>query len=75
MENLVERLLSYALGRELQAADAAAVRAVVADGGKDGYKWNTLVLGVAKSFAFQHRRNPRAEEDETTAESIKGANP
>jgi mono/diheme cytochrome c family protein len=60
-ENLTEKLLSYALGRELQAPDAAAVRGVTGEL-KDGYKFSTLVLGVVRSYPFQHRRNARGEE-------------
>jgi mono/diheme cytochrome c family protein len=61
-ENLTEKLLAYALGRELQAPDAAAVRAITADLAKDGYRFSTLVLGVVRSYPFQHRRNARGEE-------------
>ncbi|MBN9519809.1 DUF1592 domain-containing protein [bacterium] len=61
-ENLTEKLLAYALGRELQAPDAATVRAITAELAKDGYKFSTLVLGVTKGYPFQHRRNARSEE-------------
>lgn len=57
-ENLTEKLLAYALGREIQAPDAAAVRAITA-ALKDGHKFSTLVLGVVRSYPFQHRRNER----------------
>ncbi|QDU20281.1 DUF1592 domain-containing protein [Urbifossiella limnaea] len=57
-ENLTEKLLSYALGRELAAPDAAAVRAITAEL-KDGFKFSTLVLGVVRSYPFGHRRNER----------------
>ncbi len=58
-ENLTEKLLAYALGRELQATDAAAVRTVTASMSADGHKFSALVLGVVRSHPFQHRRNER----------------
>ena len=58
-ENLTEKLLAYALGRELQAPDAAAVRAVTTDLARDGYRFSALVLGVVRSYPFQHRRNAK----------------
>jgi cytochrome c553 len=62
VENVTEKLLVFALGRELQPADAPAVKAITADLEKDGYKFSVLVAGVAKSFPFRHRRNPKDEE-------------
>jgi hypothetical protein len=65
VENVVEKLLTFALGRELTPADGPAVKAVAADLEKGGYKFDVLVLGVAKSFPFQHRRNPREDDAES----------
>jgi hypothetical protein len=64
VENMTEKLLVYSLGRELQATDAVAVKAITADLEKHEYKFTALVLGVVKSYPFQHRRNARPEEDE-----------
>ncbi len=54
--NLVEKMLAYALGRGLEPADWWPVqqitRAVVAD----GYRAQTLVLGIVQSYPFQYRR-------------------
>jgi hypothetical protein len=61
VENVAEKMLTYALGRELQPSDAPAVKAIAADLEKNGYKFSALVTGVAKSFPFQHRRNYRDE--------------
>ncbi len=62
VENVAEKLLVYALGRELQSSDAPAVKRITADLEKSEYKFSALVAGVAKSYPFQHRRNPREEE-------------
>jgi hypothetical protein len=62
IENVTEKMLVFALGRELQPGDAPAVKAITADLEKGGYKFSVLVAGVAKSFPFRHRRNPKDDE-------------
>ena len=54
----VERLMTYALGRELDARDQPAVRTVLRDAEAHGYRFADLVLGVAKSAPFQLRQTP-----------------
>ena len=53
---VAEKLLTYALGRGLEHYDRPAVRAIVRDAAADGYRWSSLVLGVARSLPFQMRR-------------------
>ncbi len=62
VENVTEKLLTFALGRELQPTDAPTVKAITADLAKNGYKFSTLIAGVAQSYPFQHRRNTRPDE-------------
>jgi hypothetical protein len=59
--NLIERLLAYALAREIQGDDECAVRKIQADLERDGHRFSTLVLGVVRSLPFQYRRNPSGE--------------
>jgi mono/diheme cytochrome c family protein len=54
--NLIERMLSYALAREIQGDDECATRKILAELDRDGHKFSTLVLGVARSVPFQYRR-------------------
>jgi cytochrome c553 len=54
--NLVEQMMCYALGRDLQGDDEVAVREVKAALGRDGHRFSALVLGIARSFPFQNRR-------------------
>ena len=54
--NLIERMLSYALGREIQGDDECAVRKIQAELDRDGHRFSSLVLGVARSVPFQYRR-------------------
>ncbi len=59
--NLIERMLSYALAREIQGDDECAVRTIQAALDRDGHRFSTLILGVARSVPFQYRRNPAGE--------------
>lgn len=51
-----ERILTYALGRGVEAFDMPAVRKIVRDAAVDDYRWSSLILGVVKSTPFQMRR-------------------
>jgi len=52
---IAERLLMYAIGRNLQYYDAPTVRAVMRDARPANYTLASLVLGVVKSRPFQMR--------------------
>ena len=51
-----ERLLTYALGRGVEAFDMPAIRKIVRDAGPGDYRWSSLIIGIAKSVPFQMRR-------------------
>jgi hypothetical protein len=53
---LTEKLLTYALGRGVEANDQPAVRAIVRAAAKDDYRFSTLILGLVQSPPFQMRR-------------------
>jgi len=55
--NLIEKMLAYALGRGLEIYDMPTVRAITKTLAKDGYRTETLVVEIAKSYPFQYRRN------------------
>jgi hypothetical protein len=50
---LTERLMMYALGRELEYFDMPQVRAVVHRASKDNYRLSAIVAGVVTSDAFR----------------------
>jgi len=52
-----EKLMMYALGRNVQYYDMPAVRRIVRDSEKQDYTFESLVLGVAKSAPFQMRQS------------------
>jgi hypothetical protein len=53
---LVEKMLTYALGRGLEDYDAAAVDEISYDAAKNDYRFSSIVLGIARSVPFQMRR-------------------
>ena len=61
---MTERLLTYALGRILDAHDKPAVRSIVAAAAAEEYRFSSLVVGVANSLPFrmQTKRAPDTEE-------------
>jgi uncharacterized protein DUF1592/uncharacterized protein DUF1588/uncharacterized protein DUF1587/uncharacterized protein DUF1595/uncharacterized protein DUF1585 len=52
-----EKLLTYALGRGTEYYDAPAIRKIVREAAPGGYRWSSLILGVAQSMPFQMRRS------------------
>ena len=52
----VEKLLTYALGRGLDHADAPAVRAILRSAEAEGYRLSSLILGIVDSTPFTWRR-------------------
>jgi hypothetical protein len=51
--NIIEKLLSYALGRDVHAPDMAAVRKIAASAGADDYRFSDIVLGIVESEPFR----------------------
>src|SRR6185295_6805381 len=53
---LTTKLVTYALGRGVDASDMPAVRAIVRDAASHEYRWSSLVSSVVNSMPFQMRR-------------------
>jgi hypothetical protein len=51
-----EKLMTYALGRGLEATDMPFVRTAVRDASRDGYRFSALVKAVVTSTPFRMRR-------------------
>ncbi len=51
-----EKLLTFALGRGLEAADAPAVRRIVREAATDRHRFSALVLGIVRSTPFTSRK-------------------
>ena len=56
MQTLTEKLLTYALGRNLEAHDMPAVRAIVRASARDDYRFSSIVVGIVRSAPFQMRK-------------------
>ena len=66
---LTEKLLMYALGRNVQYFDRPAVRKIVRAAAVDNYTFAALVRGVVESVPFRHRLAPAAAAREAAAEA------
>ena len=53
---LTEKLMTYALGRGVETADAPTVRTIVAKSKLTDYRFSSLILGVVQSTPFEMRR-------------------
>ncbi len=52
-ETVTERLMMYALNRQLEYFDMPQVRAIVRNSAEDNYKFSSLILGIVNSEAFR----------------------
>jgi mono/diheme cytochrome c family protein len=53
VQAMTEKLMMYALNRELEYFDMPQVRAVVRAAAKDNYKFSSIVLGIVNTDAFR----------------------
>ena len=58
VRTMVEKLMTFALAREVESFDAPAIRKVVRDAKAQNYRFSSLMLGIATSTPFQMRRSP-----------------
>jgi len=60
-----EKLLTYALGREVEYYDLPAVRKITREAAASDYRWSAIVLGIIKSVPFQMSITRSAGGEET----------
>ena len=53
---MTEKLMTYALGRTLEAPDMPAVRSIVRAASRENYRFSAIVRGIVTSVPFQMRR-------------------
>ena len=51
------KLLTYAIGRQMEYADAPAIRSIVRTAAADDYRWSSTILAIVRSTPFQMRRS------------------
>ena len=59
---VVEKLLTYGLGRGVEYDDMPLVRSIVRDAAANNYKFSSLVMSIVKSPAFQMNSKAPANE-------------
>jgi hypothetical protein len=57
VQALTEKLMMYALGRELEYFDMPAVRSIVREAGTQDYRFAAIVAGIVRSDAFRMQLN------------------
>ena len=57
--SLAEKMLTYSLGRGVESYDRLTIRDLVQKTTADGFRLQTLILGIVKSAPFQQRRSER----------------
>ncbi|MCA9085151.1 MAG: DUF1592 domain-containing protein, partial [Planctomycetaceae bacterium] len=55
VQTLVEKLLTYALGRGIEPSDAPAIRRIVRDAKADDYRFSSVIIGIVNSAPFRMR--------------------
>lgn len=56
VHTFVSKLLTYALGRQVDYRDQPAIRRIVRDAAASGYRWSAIVRGIVSSTPFQMGR-------------------
>jgi hypothetical protein len=55
---LTEKMLTYALGRGVEHFDGPAIRGIVDQAAPNNFRLSDLIIGIAKSTPFTHRKKP-----------------
>jgi hypothetical protein len=56
VRTLTQKLMTYGLGRAVEAHDKPMVRGIARDVAKQNYRFSTVVLGIVKSAPFQMKK-------------------
>jgi hypothetical protein len=54
---ITEKLLTYAVGREVEYYDFPAIREIKREAATSDYRWSSIILAIARSTPFQMRRS------------------
>ena len=60
---MTEKLLTYALGRGVDARDMPAVRGILRTVADDDYRFSSIVLGIVRGVPFRMRTTPGVERE------------
>ncbi|MDC8831484.1 DUF1592 domain-containing protein [Alteromonas gilva] len=62
-EAFIERLLTYALGRGLEAYDQPTIRKIARQAGSENYRMHSIIEAVVTSLPFNFKKAPEAHDD------------
>ncbi len=57
VQTLTEKLMTYALGRGVEAHDMPGIRRIVREAALDDYRLSAIIMGVVESVPFRMRRS------------------
>jgi hypothetical protein len=75
VQTLTEKLLTYGLGRGLEAYDLPVVRSITRDAASRNYRWSSIIAGIARSRPFQMRMSADGADPAHTVAGAKGQQP
>ena len=58
VRQVVSKMLSYALGRQLEYYDEPALRTIIARLEGDNFRFQTLLRAIVESYPFQYKKDP-----------------
>jgi hypothetical protein len=53
VENFIERLLTYAMGRGVEEYDRPVIRRIARESASGGDKWSSVILSIVKTKSFR----------------------
>ena len=62
VHTLSEKLLTFALGRGVEAYDAPAIRQIVRKAQENGFRFSSIILGITESVPFQMREKLKGQQ-------------
>ena len=71
IRTLTEKLLTYALGRGVEAYDMPAIRKIIQEATPADHRWSSLILGIVKSVPFQMKKAEDSASTDSTASQIR----
>jgi hypothetical protein len=75
VQTFTEKLMMYALSRELEYFDMPQVRAIVDQAARNEYQLYDIVMGIVNSDAFRMQARPHTEETSAVAMVSRDPNP
>jgi hypothetical protein len=72
VDTVVEKMMTFALGRGVAASDMPSVRTIIREAASRDYRFSSLVLGIVKSPSFTMRIKASPER-ETRITDVAGA--